>query len=149
MKTFSQLSLSPVLQNNLAKHGFVEPLPVQSEAIPPALNGQDVVATAQTGTGKTLAFVLPVLEALSKQTAASGPRALILSPTRELAIQIEETLRKLAEGTGIRAAVVVGGLNEQRQLLALRRARRSSSRLPDVSPIFWNVSSSNSAPSKS
>ncbi len=121
MKTFSELSLSPVLQRNLAKHGFVEPLPVQSEAIPPALNGQDVVATAQTGTGKTLAFVLPVLEALSKQTAASGPRALILSPTRELAIQIEETLRKLAEGTGIRAAVVVGGLNEQRQLLALKK----------------------------
>jgi len=121
MKTFSELSLSPVLQRNLAKHGFVEPLPVQSEAIPPALNGQDVVATAQTGTGKTLAFVLPVLEALSKQTAVSGPRALILSPTRELAIQIEETLRKLAEGTGIRAAVVVGGLNEQRQLLALKK----------------------------
>jgi len=121
MKTFSELSLSPVLQRNLAKHGFVTPLPVQSEAIPPALNGQDVVATAQTGTGKTLAFVLPLLEALSKQTAGSGPRALILSPTRELAIQIEETLRKLAEGTGIRAAVVVGGLNEQRQLLALRK----------------------------
>ena len=121
MKTFSELSLSPVLQRNLAKHGFVQPLPVQSEAIPPALNGQDVVATAQTGTGKTLAFVLPVLEALSKSSATSGPRALILSPTRELAIQIEETLRKLAEGTGIRAAVVVGGLNEQRQLLALRK----------------------------
>src|SRR6266478_8824207 len=121
MKTFSELSLSPVLQNNLAKHGFVEPLPVQSEAIPPALNGQDVVATAQTGTGKTLAFVLPVLEALSKQTGNGVPRALILSPTRELAIQIEETLRKLAEGTGIRAAVVVGGLNEQRQLLAIRK----------------------------
>jgi ATP-dependent RNA helicase RhlE len=121
MKTFSELSLSPALQNNLAKHGFVEPLPVQSEAIPPALNGQDVVATAQTGTGKTLAFVLPVLQALSKQNGTPGPRALILSPTRELAIQIEETLRKLAEGTGIRAAVVVGGLNEQRQLLALRK----------------------------
>jgi ATP-dependent RNA helicase RhlE len=121
MKTFSELSLSPVLQRNLAKHGFVQPLPVQSEAIPPALNGQDVVATAQTGTGKTLAFVLPVLEALSKPSVTTGPRALILSPTRELAIQIEETLRKLAEGTGIRAAVVVGGLNEQRQLLALRK----------------------------
>jgi ATP-dependent RNA helicase RhlE len=121
MKTFSELSLSPVLQRNLAKHGFVQPLPVQSAAIPPALNGQDVVATAQTGTGKTLAFVLPVLEALSKPTTNPGPRALILSPTRELAIQIEETLRKLAEGTGIRAAVVVGGLNEQRQLLALRK----------------------------
>jgi ATP-dependent RNA helicase RhlE len=121
MKTFSELPLSPALQRNLAKHGFVEPLPVQSEAIPPALSGQDVVATAQTGTGKTLAFVLPVLEALSKQSAASGPRALILSPTRELAIQIEETFRKLAEGTGIRAAVVVGGLNEQRQLLALKK----------------------------
>src|SRR5258708_1305454 len=81
----------------------------------------DVVAPAQTATGKMPAFVLPVLEALPKQTAASGRRALILSPTRDLAIQIEETLRKLGEGTGIRAAVVVGGLNEQRQLLALKK----------------------------
>ncbi len=121
MKTFSELSLSPVLQSNLVKHGFVQPLPVQSEAIPPALEGRDVVATAQTGTGKTLAFVLPMLELLSRQPLTAGVSALVLSPTRELAIQIEETFTKLAAGTGLRAAVVVGGLNEQRQLLAIKK----------------------------
>src|SRR3982074_2576923 len=116
MKTFSELSLSPVLQRNLAKHGLVEPLPVQSEAIPPALAGSDVVATAQTGTGKTLAFVLPLLESLIKHPLTTGASALILSPTRELALQIGEAFALLAAGTGSRAAVVVGGMSEHQQL---------------------------------
>lgn len=120
MKTFSELSVSSVLKSNLAKHGFVQPTPVQSQAIPPALAGQDVVATAQTGTGKTLAFVLPLLESLSQQPLGTGISAVILSPTRELAIQIEETFTKLASGMGIRAAVVVGGLSERAQLQAIR-----------------------------
>ena len=88
MKNFSELSLSSVLVSNLVKHGFVEPTPVQSQAIPPALAGRDIVATAQTGTGKTLAFVVPLLESLAKQRPSTGICALILSPTRELAIQI-------------------------------------------------------------
>ena len=121
MKTFSELSLSAVLKSNLNAHGFVEPTPVQSEAIPPALTGQDLIATAQTGTGKTLAFVLPLLETLLKQPRAAGIAAVVLSPTRELAIQIDETFAKLAKGTGIRAAVVVGGLGESPQLSAIRR----------------------------
>jgi ATP-dependent RNA helicase RhlE len=121
MKTFSELSLSPLLQSNLVKQGFVEPLPIQSAAIPAVLDGHDVVATAQTGTGKTLAFVLPMLELLGRQPIGPGIAALVLSPTRELAMQIEETFTKLAAGTGIRAAVVVGGLNEQRQLQAIKR----------------------------
>jgi ATP-dependent RNA helicase RhlE len=121
MKTFSELSLSSVLKTNLSKHGFVTPTPVQSQAIPSALAGQDVVATAQTGTGKTLAFVLPLLESLLKEPRTTGVAALVLSPTRELAIQINEVLVKLAVGTGIRAAVVVGGLNEQSQLQAVRK----------------------------
>src|SRR5579859_4370856 len=120
MKTFTELSLSPILKSNLLKHNFVEPTPVQSQAIPPALAGRDVVATAQTGTGKTLAFVLPMLQALSSQPLAMGISAVILSPTRELAIQIHETFVKLATGTGIKAAVVVGGLNEQTQLQNIR-----------------------------
>jgi ATP-dependent RNA helicase RhlE len=94
---------------------------VQAEAIPPALAGHDVVATAQTGTGKTLAFVLPLLEALTSKPVPMGVSALILSPTRELAIQIHETFLKVAAGTGIRAAVVVGGLNEQTQLNSIRK----------------------------
>jgi ATP-dependent RNA helicase RhlE len=121
MKTFSELPLSPVLQANLARHKFVEPTPVQAQAMPPALAGNDVVATAQTGTGKTLAFLLPLLDSLSKQKLAPGVSALILTPTRELAIQISEVFAKVAENTGLRAAVVVGGLNEQTQLQTIRK----------------------------
>jgi ATP-dependent RNA helicase RhlE len=120
MKNFSELSLCSVLQSNLAKHAFVQPTPVQAQAIPPALAGRDVVATAQTGTGKTLAFVLPMLESLVRQRGARGVRAVVLSPTRELAIQIEENFSKIAAGTNIRAAVVVGGLSESMQLRAIR-----------------------------
>src|SRR6267378_324397 len=114
MNTFSELSLSPVLKTNLAKHGFVKPTAVQSQSIPPALAGHDLVATAQTGTGKTLAFVLPLLESLAAKPAGVG--AVILSPTRELAIQTSETFAKMAAGTGLRAALVVGGLSESTQL---------------------------------
>ena len=121
MKTFSELTLSSVLRTNLIRNCFTEPTPVQAEAIPPALLGRDVVATAQTGTGKTLAFVIPLLEALSKQPVAPGVRAVVLSPTRELAIQISEVFAKLALGTGLRAAVVVGGLSEKTQLQAIRK----------------------------
>ncbi|HLH20096.1 MAG TPA: DEAD/DEAH box helicase [Bryobacteraceae bacterium] len=120
MTTFSELSISAVLKGNLARHGFTQPTPVQAQAIPPALEGRDVVATAQTGTGKTLAFVLPMLERLAGRPGR-GVQALILSPTRELAIQIDETFRKIAAGTGIRSAVVVGGLSENTQLNAIRK----------------------------
>jgi ATP-dependent RNA helicase RhlE len=118
MNNFSELSLSSVLRSNLGKHGFVTPTPVQAQAIPPALDGRDIVATAQTGTGKTLAFVVPMLQILA-QKPAGGVKALILSPTRELAIQINETFSKLAVGTGMKAAVVVGGLSESNQLRAI------------------------------
>lgn len=122
MKSFSELTLSASLRSNLVKHGFAVPTPVQALAIQPALAGQNVVATAQTGTGKTLAFVLPIVELLGTEAARSGIRALVLSPTRELAIQIHETFAKMAPGTGVRAAVAVGGLNERRQLQAIVRA---------------------------
>ena len=121
MNQFSDLSLSAVLKRNLAAHGFMKPTPVQAAAIPPALERRDVVATAQTGTGKTLAFLLPMLEQLLEPPVAAGVRAVILSPTRELAIQIHETLTKLAQGTPLRAALAVGGLNENSQLQNIRR----------------------------
>jgi len=120
MTQFSELPISAVLKGNLARHGFKQPTPVQQQAIEPALAGRDVVATAQTGTGKTLAFVLPMLERLG-QKPGRGVQALILSPTRELAIQIDETFHKIAAGTGIRSAVVVGGLSENTQLNAIRK----------------------------
>jgi len=121
MNTFSDLPLSTALQTNLTRNGFVQPTPVQAKAIPQQLAGHDLVITAQTGTGKTLAFVLPLLEKLAAQGSVPGVTALILTPTRELAIQISEAFALLAAGTGIRAAVVVGGLNEQTQLNAIRR----------------------------
>jgi ATP-dependent RNA helicase RhlE len=141
MNQFSELTLPAAIHKNLARHLFVTPTPVQAKAIPPSLTGVDVVATAQTGTGKTLAFLLPVMNKLLKnvnvgdhQPKSASPaehrnvpapiEALILSPTRELAIQIAETFEKLAGGTGIRAAIVVGGLSEQAQLNSIRRGAR-------------------------
>jgi ATP-dependent RNA helicase RhlE len=121
MKSFSELSLSAPLKSNLSKHGFIELTAVQAQAIEPALAGSDLVATAQTGTGKTLAFVLPLIQLLGKEPSATGIRGLVLSPTRELAIQSHETFAKMAAGTGLRAAVVVGGLNEKTQLQAIRK----------------------------
>src|SRR5262249_1946232 len=120
MKTFSGLSLSPLLKTNLARHGFSVPTPIQAMAIEPARAGQTLVATAQTGTGKTLAFVLRVIQALTANRAHGGIRAVILSPTRELALQINETFVKMAAGSGVRASVVVGGLSEKSQLQAIR-----------------------------
>jgi ATP-dependent RNA helicase RhlE len=120
MNSFSELLLCPALQGNLVKHGFIRPTAVQSEAIPPALAGRDVIATAQTGTGKTLAFLLPLLNSILTSRDNRGIVALVLSPTRELAIQIHEAFAKLAAGTGIRSAVVVGGLSESQQIRAIR-----------------------------
>jgi ATP-dependent RNA helicase RhlE len=107
---------------------LTEPTPVQAQAIPPALTGADVIATAQTGTGKTLAFLLPVIERLLKDSGpepkaagATPIRGLVLSPTRELAIQISDAFAKLSLNTRLRAAVAVGGLSERTQLNAIQR----------------------------
>jgi len=120
--------LSQSIQVNLKRNCFTEPTPVQAQAIPPALTGADVIATAQTGTGKTLAFLLPVVERLLKGSDSEpkagnvGPiRGLVLSPTRELAIQISDAFTNLCVNTDLRAAVVVGGLSERTQLDAMRR----------------------------
>jgi ATP-dependent RNA helicase RhlE len=121
MNQFFELVTSPVLRKNLAAQAFVTPTPIQAQAIPPATLGSDVVATAQTGTGKTLAFTLPILSTLTSKPLASGPQALILSPTRELALQIHQTFQLLTPGTGIRSAVVVGGMSEAGQLKSLRQ----------------------------
>jgi ATP-dependent RNA helicase RhlE len=120
MKTFPELSLCSALQHNLSRQCLTDLTPVQVQAIPAALAGGDVVATAPTGTGKTLAFLIPMLEALvSKPATVRGIQAVILSPTRELAIQINEVFGWLAAGTGVRSAVVVGGLNESSQLRSI------------------------------
>ncbi len=121
MKSFSEFPLSALLKSNLEKNGFKEPTPVQAQAIEPALAGRDVVATAQTGTGKTLAFVLPMIDMLAKEPSRGGVRAVILSPTRELALQIHETFVKMAAGSAVRAAVVIGGVGEGSQLQSIRK----------------------------
>src|ERR1700685_2350487 len=105
MNNFSELVTSPVLRKNLAAQGFVTPPPIQAQAIPPAARDHEVVATAQTGTGKTLAFALPILESLSGKPLTPGPQALILSPTRERAVQTYETFILISPGTAIRPAV--------------------------------------------
>ncbi len=119
MKLFSELELSPALQKQLANANFVEPTPVQAAAIPPALEGRDVLATAQTGTGKTLSFLIPLIERLP----AKGAKALVLLPTRELAMQVVEAWGNLTRSSGT-VALVCGGLNEGPQLAALRRGPR-------------------------
>src|SRR4051794_1832381 len=121
MNKFSELSLSALLKENLSRNGFTDLTPIQSMTFEPAMAGRDLVATAQTGTGKTLAFVLPMLQILSTEPRRPGVRALILTPTRELAMQIAEAIALIARGTGISTATVVGGLNERTQLQAIRK----------------------------
>jgi len=121
MKSFSEFPLSALLKSNLVKNGFKEPTPVQAQAIEPALAGRDVVATAQTGTGKTLAFVLPLIHLLADEPARDGVKAVVLSPTRELALQIHETFVMMSAGSQVRAAVVIGGVGENSQLQAIRK----------------------------
>lgn len=120
MNNFSDYSLSPVLQTNLKFNNLITPTPVQAQSIEHQLSGRDVVVTAQTGTGKTLAFVLPILEQLLRGPRTPGVNALILSPTRELAIQIDQAFQLIAKNTGLISAVVTGGANEQKQLRAIR-----------------------------
>ena len=115
------MPLSAGLQQKLAQLHFTTPTPVQASAIPPALEGRDVLATAQTGTGKTLAFLIPVIERLSAQTSPRQVSALVLVPTRELAMQVHEQHEKLRGLKAAPAALVIGGMSEQRQIQAIRK----------------------------
>ena len=123
MQSFSELSVSPSLKERLIAARFSTPTPVQAAAIPQALKGKDVIATAQTGTGKTLAFLIPLMEKLAAQREA-GIAALVLVPTRELAMQVAEQYDALRSKQAQPAALVVGGLSEGRQLDAIRRGAR-------------------------
>ena len=123
MQSFSELSISRSLKERLRAARFSTPTPVQAAAIPQAVEGKDVIATAQTGTGKTLAFLIPVMEKLSAQEAA-GIAALVLVPTRELAMQVVAQYDALRSKQAQPAALVVGGLPEGRQLDAIRRGAR-------------------------
>ncbi len=115
---FTELGLSDRSLAALERAGFEAPTPIQAHAIPPALQGKDVVGSAATGTGKTLAFVLPLLERLEGK---HGTRALVLAPTRELALQIGAEVERLAHGRHLRSAVVIGGVGMSPQTHAFQR----------------------------
>jgi ATP-dependent RNA helicase RhlE len=123
MQNFSELPISPYMKERLAAANFSIPTPIQAAAIPELMNGKDVLATAQTGTGKTLAFLLPIMEKLLAKDAP-GIAALVLVPTRELAMQVVEQFNILRGKRLQPAALVVGGLSEGQQLTALRRGAR-------------------------
>ncbi len=122
MKSFSELGLAPELCRALEKVGYTQPSPIQLQAIPVLLEGHDVLATAQTGTGKTAAFALPLLQRLS-QTPRPGkaPRVLILCPTRELAAQIDASLKKYGADLKLQSTVIFGGVGQNPQIEKLRR----------------------------
>jgi ATP-dependent RNA helicase RhlE len=120
---FSQMPVSTYMKERLAAAGFTKPTPVQAAAIPQALAGKDVLATAQTGTGKTLAFLIPIIEGML-QNKTPGVAGLVLVPTRELAMQVVEQYNALRGRQLGPAALVVGGLAEGAQLTALRKGAR-------------------------
>ncbi|HEY4283881.1 MAG TPA: DEAD/DEAH box helicase [Chthoniobacterales bacterium] len=123
---FRALQLSPQVLQAVRDSGYTEPTPIQVAAIPLILAGDDVIGIAQTGTGKTAAFVLPILMKLveskrpDQKRAVNGPRALVLAPTRELVVQIEENVRAYARHVPLRMATVFGGVSERPQIEALR-----------------------------
>ena len=124
MTTFSEMPLSAALQQRLAACQFLNPMPIQSAAIPHALAGKDLMATAHTGTGKTLAFVVPIIERLLQTPQSRSVEVLVLVPTRELAMQVHEQFEQLRGKSIPPAALVIGGVAEKRQLDAIRSGAR-------------------------
>ncbi|MDD3347317.1 DEAD/DEAH box helicase [Oscillibacter sp.] len=118
--TFEQLQLSQPLLAAISRQGYIEPTPIQQQAIPYLLEKRDLIGCAQTGTGKTAAFALPILQILSKERAKQV-RALILTPTRELAIQILDCFQSYGENLPLRSAAIFGGVGQEPQVAALRR----------------------------
>lgn len=116
---FSKFGLSPAVLDGVKAMGYVDPTPIQLRAIPLILEGQDVIGSAQTGTGKTAAFALPILTKLERHQPS--PRLLVLEPTRELAAQVETAIRDFARFTDLRVAVVFGGVGYGRQMDELKR----------------------------
>ena len=122
--TFEELNLAPAIVQAVHEQGYTTPTPIQEQAIPAVLAGHDLLAGAQTGTGKTAAFSLPILHRLTQggtQKPAGGIRALILSPTRELAAQIEDNLRSYAQHLPVKSTVIFGGVGMKPQIDRIRK----------------------------
>lgn len=116
---FDQFNLSPSLQKGIAHAGFTQPRPIQAQTLPAALEGRDILGLAQTGTGKTAGFALPILERIVR-TTPSHPTALIMAPTRELAAQITKEFQTLSHFTSIKTIAIYGGVNQRPQVAGLR-----------------------------
>ncbi len=119
--TFSNFPFNPQLHKNIARAGYIHPRPIQDQSIPTIMKGRDVFGMANTGTGKTAAFLLPLIEKISKTKGMKkGEMVLIMAPTRELALQIDEEFRKLAFGFGMFSAPCVGGLPISKQIREIK-----------------------------
>ena len=116
--SFADFDICAPLKANIEKRGFIHPTPIQDQAIDPILRGNDLIGLANTGTGKTAAFLIPIIHKIFKDR---DQKALIIVPTRELALQIDEELRKLTTGMRIYSTVIIGGANVRRQIFDLRR----------------------------
>ena len=121
MTTFAELGLSDAVLAAVDHLGYTEPTPVQAQAIPLALQGRDIIAAAKTGTGKTAAFSLPSLDILARAERKKAPAMLVITPTRELAMQIQEVCQTIARTRGLRVANVVGGVKIEPQIDRLAR----------------------------
>ena len=119
--SFNQFNLDPRLLKSVQAMDFEEPTPIQSATIPPALEGRDILGSAETGTGKTAAFLLPLLQKLINTPRTREPRALVVVPTRELALQVAEHAEQLSRNTSLRVATVYGGVGYGPQEQALRK----------------------------
>lgn len=119
--TFKELQLLPQIEEALQQKGYVQPTPVQQQTIPAILAGRDVLSLAQTGTGKTAAFALPILHLLATTPPVKGPSVLVLAPTRELAIQIHENFTGYGKTLPFRQALLYGGVGQQAQEAALKK----------------------------
>jgi ATP-dependent RNA helicase RhlE len=128
--SFDSLGLSAALLRAVAEQGYTEPTPIQGRVIPVVLDGRDVMAGAQTGTGKTAGFALPLLQRLAANSAPNGPRrvrALILTPTRELAAQVGESVREYGKYLPLKSAVIFGGVFLAPMTISVRCAAFNSS----------------------
>jgi len=122
LKTFADLDLPKPIQRALAEENYEVPTPIQAQTIPPAIDGRDVLGSAQTGTGKTAAFALPILDYLyhqNRKPRRNLPNALILAPTRELAIQIGDSFKTYGRYAGLKQTLVYGGVGQGNQVKAM------------------------------
>ena len=121
--TFDSLGLKPQILSALKQQGYTQPTPIQAQSIPVLLEGYDLLGTAQTGTGKTAAFTIPIIEHLLNAPSERKRRikALVVTPTRELALQVAENAKRYSSGTSLRTAVIFGGVGANPQIDQLKR----------------------------